>query len=94
MARIAAAGEPEALWRHARLLQNRATTAQSLAEAITALRAAAHAGAVPAMAELGRNLAMGAGVARNETEALEWLDKAATGGDSDAADLARWLRLR
>lgn len=94
VARIAAAGEPEALWRHARLLQNRATTEQSLAEAITALRAAAHAGAVPAMAELGRNLAMGAGIARNETEALEWLDKAATGGDSDAADLARWLRLR
>lgn len=94
VARAAQSGDPQAMWRHAQLLQSQATSAQALAEAIDALRAAALAGAVPAMSELGQMLAMGAGVPRDETEALEWLDKAATAGDRDAAERARWLRLR
>ncbi|TNF21587.1 MAG: sel1 repeat family protein [Rhodobacteraceae bacterium] len=94
VARAAAAGDADALWRHARLLLTRAATSDALSRATEATRAAAEAGAIAAMAEYGRALALGTGVSRDETEALEWLDKAATAGDEAAASLARRLRLR
>ncbi|MGY3438852.1 MULTISPECIES: tetratricopeptide repeat protein [unclassified Marinovum] len=94
LAKAAQAGDPDALWRQARLLQSDAGSIQALAEAVTAVRAAALAGSVPAMTQYGRALALGLGITRDDTEALEWLDKAATAKDPDAAELARWLRLR
>ena len=94
VARTAETGDPEALWRHARLLLTRAATSGALRDATEAVRAAAEAGSIAAMAEYGRALALGTGLSRDETEALEWLDKASTAGNRDAADLARRLRLR
>lgn len=94
VAQAAASGDADALWWHARLLLTRAATSDALARATDATRAAAEAGSIAAMAEYGRALALGTGIARDETEALEWLDKAATAGDEEAASLARRLRLR
>lgn len=94
VAQAAATGDSDALWRHARLLLTRAATSDALTRATETTRAAAEAGAIAAMAQYGQALALGTGVSRDETEALEWLDKAATAGDEEAASLARRLRLR
>ncbi|MDO6730057.1 hypothetical protein Q4577_08505 [Marinovum sp. 2_MG-2023] len=94
LARATASGEPEALWRHARLLQSEARNVQTMAAATAAVRQAAEAGSVAAMAEFGRAKLYGTGTNREVTEALEWLDKAAAGGNQEAGELARQLRLR
>ena len=78
---------------YALLLRDTAKNVGDLVASARWLKEAADAGNVAAMADLGRALAFGLGVAQDRTTAIAWLEQAGRGGDTTASDLARLLRL-
>ncbi len=78
---------------YALLLRDTATTMADLQTSARWLQEAADGGDVVGMTELGRALAYGIGISEDRTLALNWLEQAERAGNTEAASLARILRI-
>ncbi|MCX7301701.1 MAG: hypothetical protein NTX73_15260 [Rhodobacterales bacterium] len=91
--KVAQGGDITAKRDYALLLRDTATTLSDLQASARWLQESADGGDIVGMAELGRALAYGIGIPEDRTAALNWLEQAERAGNTEAASLARLLRI-